>query len=277
MVEMRKCSFCGSEIEPGTGKIYAKKDGTVLNFCKNKCQKNRYISEFIRFHPFLNNWVGFKDLFEVEYLNDVVSLDLTQDYEVIWRSMIKKTRYYTKRSLMEFKNITISDNPTETEINDFISLYYKTMEKNRASKKYYFSKAFIKNHFKFGTLLIYCKNHTNILASSAMFLKGNKIIHYHLSSSNYKIEGSPSRAVLWAAIEWAKENGFKWFHLGGGFGANDSLFHFKKGFSNTFLPFYMGKIIFNEKKYKELCLFNPLSKENPNFFPLYRAGDISIL
>ncbi|MBU1941134.1 MAG: 50S ribosomal protein L24e [Candidatus Thermoplasmatota archaeon] len=40
MVERRKCSFCGSEIEPGTGKLYIKKDGTVLNFCKNKCQKN---------------------------------------------------------------------------------------------------------------------------------------------------------------------------------------------------------------------------------------------
>ena len=35
-----KCSFCGNEIEPGTGKLYAKKDGTVFNFCKNKCQKN---------------------------------------------------------------------------------------------------------------------------------------------------------------------------------------------------------------------------------------------
>jgi len=38
MVERRKCSFCGDEIEPGTGKIYAKKDGTVLYFCKLKCQ-----------------------------------------------------------------------------------------------------------------------------------------------------------------------------------------------------------------------------------------------
>jgi large subunit ribosomal protein L24e len=40
MVERRTCSFCGNEIEPGTGKLYAKKDGTVFNFCKNKCQKN---------------------------------------------------------------------------------------------------------------------------------------------------------------------------------------------------------------------------------------------
>ena len=40
MVERRICSFCGNEIEPGTGKKKKKKDGTVYNFCKMKCQKN---------------------------------------------------------------------------------------------------------------------------------------------------------------------------------------------------------------------------------------------
>lgn len=40
MVEKRVCSFCGSDIEPGTGKLFVKKDGTVLFFCKSKCQKN---------------------------------------------------------------------------------------------------------------------------------------------------------------------------------------------------------------------------------------------
>ncbi|MFO7618812.1 MAG: 50S ribosomal protein L24e [Thermoplasmata archaeon] len=40
MVEKRNCSFCGHAIEPGTGKMYIKKDGTVFNFCSNKCKKN---------------------------------------------------------------------------------------------------------------------------------------------------------------------------------------------------------------------------------------------
>jgi len=40
MVEMRVCSFCGREIEPGTGSMYVKKDGTVMLFCTNKCSKN---------------------------------------------------------------------------------------------------------------------------------------------------------------------------------------------------------------------------------------------
>lgn len=37
---MAKCSFCGKEIPRGTGKMYIKKTGMILWFCKNKCEKN---------------------------------------------------------------------------------------------------------------------------------------------------------------------------------------------------------------------------------------------
>ena len=40
MVKTRVCSFCGEKIEPGTGKMYVKTDGTIFHFCANKCQKN---------------------------------------------------------------------------------------------------------------------------------------------------------------------------------------------------------------------------------------------
>lgn len=43
MVERRVCSFCGGEIEPGTGKMYVKNDGTVYYFCSSKCQKNMLV------------------------------------------------------------------------------------------------------------------------------------------------------------------------------------------------------------------------------------------
>lgn len=36
----RKCSFCGEPIEPGTGKMFVRKDGTILYFDTNKCYKN---------------------------------------------------------------------------------------------------------------------------------------------------------------------------------------------------------------------------------------------
>jgi len=40
MVERRVCTFCGVEIEPGTGRMYVKKDGVTYNFCSSKCFKN---------------------------------------------------------------------------------------------------------------------------------------------------------------------------------------------------------------------------------------------
>jgi len=40
MPARRSCSFCGNEIEPGTGKMFIRKDGTVFLFCSHKCQAN---------------------------------------------------------------------------------------------------------------------------------------------------------------------------------------------------------------------------------------------
>jgi large subunit ribosomal protein L24e len=37
---MVKCTFCGSDIERGTGKMFVKTDGKIFNFCSNKCEKN---------------------------------------------------------------------------------------------------------------------------------------------------------------------------------------------------------------------------------------------
>ncbi len=40
MVETYVCSFCGEQIEPGTGKMYVRRDGTIFYFCSTKCQNN---------------------------------------------------------------------------------------------------------------------------------------------------------------------------------------------------------------------------------------------
>jgi len=34
------CAYCGREIEPGTGLMYVKNDGSVVWFCSSKCFKS---------------------------------------------------------------------------------------------------------------------------------------------------------------------------------------------------------------------------------------------
>ncbi|UCC21003.1 MAG: ribosomal protein L24e family protein [Promethearchaeota archaeon] len=40
MVKVKKCSFCGYDIPIGRGIMFVRRDGTVLNFCTNKCRKS---------------------------------------------------------------------------------------------------------------------------------------------------------------------------------------------------------------------------------------------
>jgi len=39
MAKVKKCSFCGYDIAIGRGVMFVKNDGTVFNFCTNKCKK----------------------------------------------------------------------------------------------------------------------------------------------------------------------------------------------------------------------------------------------
>ena len=40
MPERRVCSFSGDEIEPGTGLMFVKKDGSIMWFKNSKARKN---------------------------------------------------------------------------------------------------------------------------------------------------------------------------------------------------------------------------------------------
>ena len=40
---MVNCSFCGTEVKKGSGKIFVKDNGQVLNFCSMKCEKNMLV------------------------------------------------------------------------------------------------------------------------------------------------------------------------------------------------------------------------------------------
>ncbi|ADE04505.1 50S ribosomal protein L24e [Haloferax volcanii] len=48
MVEKRTCDYSGEEIEPGTGTMYVKTDGTVLHFKDSKAEKNYFLGREAR-------------------------------------------------------------------------------------------------------------------------------------------------------------------------------------------------------------------------------------
>ena len=54
MVKAKTCSFCGGEVEPGTGLMYVTRRGDVYWFCSSKCYKS-FVK--LRRNPAKQAWV----------------------------------------------------------------------------------------------------------------------------------------------------------------------------------------------------------------------------
>ena len=57
MVQQRTCDYTGEDIEPGTGKMFVKKDGTILWFKDSKAQKNYMMGRESRDLE----WIGYEE------------------------------------------------------------------------------------------------------------------------------------------------------------------------------------------------------------------------
>jgi large subunit ribosomal protein L24e len=62
MVQKRTCDYSGQEIEPGTGTMYVRNDGTVLWFADSKCEKNYLLGR----EPRDLEWIGDDDAVAAE-------------------------------------------------------------------------------------------------------------------------------------------------------------------------------------------------------------------
>ncbi len=53
---MPKCTFCSTQIEKGTGKMYVYVSGKIDYFCSNKCQKSTLK---LKRDPLRVRWTGY--------------------------------------------------------------------------------------------------------------------------------------------------------------------------------------------------------------------------
>ncbi|KAF5077689.1 Acetyltransferase (GNAT) domain protein [anaerobic digester metagenome] len=240
---------------------------------KEYALNNGYVSEFIRFDPFLRNWEFFEGIFHVEHVNDVVLVDLSQELDKIWNDIRRGHRRHIQNSIKEGCKVRFIENPSEEDLSDFIKLYCSTMDRNHADQKYYFSTEFIEDHFKLLNTLLTVVEHGNNTIGMTMFIYGNDSIHYHLTGTSTDTEKVyPPHLTLFETIKWAKERKFRYLSLGGGREINDNLFEFKRRFSRLTRQNHIGKLIFDEDVYSELMKLNEPIPETTNYFPKYRYG-----
>jgi len=244
------------------------------------CQRSNIVSEFVRFHPILQNHTFSQHLFHITNIGETISMDLSS-LQSIWDNLTSKNRNMIRKA--KKSGVEVFWGRSNVLFSEFKKIYDATMKHDNANDYYFFDNDFYKSILKdlrYNSLVFYAAYEGKTIATSIILIC-NKKMHYHLSGSltEYRYL-APSNLLLYEAACWGSENGFSCFHLGGGLGSKtDSLYKFKKAFNRqSENVFYVGKKIFDEEKYNMLMKIRTpdfLAKEfsmqsYEGFFPQYR-------
>lgn len=238
------------------------------------CTDNRIVSEFIRFHPFVNNGVDFAPIYGSERIRHTVGTNLKDYADPVAEEFSKSCRKSIRQALN--KGVTFQVTAAPESLDGFTKVYYDTMDRNAASEYYYFDHAYFDGclqYFKNNILLVEALFEDRVIAAGLYFVYDG-IVHIHLSGT-YRdyLHLSPAYILRYAVTLWAKDHGCTMIHHGGGRSnsEDDALYKFKKQFGkNTQFDFYIGKKIWNKEIYDRLCQHNNISSD-VSFFPAYRS------
>lgn len=238
------------------------------------CKAENVIAEFNRFHLFDNT--AFRESFpgECVHISDNVVRSLEESVDEMWMSFDHKVRKNVKKA--ESNCLLVSTDAVGEHLDEVLDIYYKTMERNDAKNFYYFDRAYFQAIIdtlpdKFMFFHVW---HEDTIISTELVLCSERYVYSFLGGTlddYYPMR--PNDLLKYEIIKWSKETGHKAFILGGGYSGNDGIYRYKKAFApGDDVPFYVGRMIYNEKAYARLV--DEREKEgqpNANYFPLYRG------
>lgn len=258
--------------------LHGDKEKLVLEFEKafsNYCEENKIISEFVRFHPIINNAIDFKNVYNSIYMRKTLGTNL-KDYDDPFQNEFSKSSRKTVRQVLK-SGVEYAIEISPENLDEFKRIYYLNMERKEADEFYFFDDEYfnmILKYYKENIILVKAIYEEKIIAAGLYFIY-NGIIHAHLSGTDTEyLNLSPAYVLKYATVIWGKENGYKLIHYGGGLSNSeeDSLYVFKRKFSqNTDFDFYIGKKIWNKDIYKKLCEVRNVVDDG--FFPAYRKNN----
>lgn len=253
--------------------IEGEKTDKLFDAYEEWCKENGVVSEFVRYHPVLENVAFSANRYDQTMLGNTVTLDLSLP-ETIWSGLTSKNRNMVRKAQKNGVHIYNGRYPEVYEI--FRRIYDGTMDKDQADDYYYFSETFyqsILNDLPQEAQVFYAQIEDGTIIAASIMLAANGYLNYHLSGSLKEYQHlAPSNLLLYEAALWGCANGCKTLHLGGGVGSReDSLYQFKKAFyRGEPTRFGIGRKIFNQEVYDKLLSMRTSMPEG-KYFPEYRG------
>jgi len=209
---------------------------------------------FDRFHPVLSNERCASQKTEIRDIGGFVVVDLSPRIDDIELSFLHSTRKHLRKA--DRNELTCAVHSSGHNIDIFLEIYYKTMDRCSANKFYYFKKSFFSK----------MEEKINGMFNFFYVLKDGKavscelVLHCGLYCHSF-LGGTTAEAMPLCAnhflkreiIRFYKNLGCKYFLLGGGAQPNDGIFNFKKSFApDGVFSSLIGCTILNAQIYGEV-------------------------
>jgi lipid II:glycine glycyltransferase (peptidoglycan interpeptide bridge formation enzyme) len=251
------------------------------NHLDNWYADHKIVSEFVRF-GLDENFKGYSGHLVPTLTN--IKGKIIQDDEQ-WSNFEHKVRKNVKKAQREglstgiyFRNITAEI------IETFYRIYIHTMERTNAKNSFFYTKDnfsnFIFNNSDLCAIAIIQDQDVSI-AAELLLVSDDSIYSFLGGTISDYFDKRPNDLLKFEVINWARKNNIKYFILGGGYGADDGIYKYKKSFfPNDSVTYYTGRKIMNDQIYRQLLSscnrerkkygIEELSIDDESFFPLYR-------
>jgi serine/alanine adding enzyme len=232
------------------------------------CAEHGIVTTFVRFHPLFANHRYAPQRFERERVEGTVSWPLAGDLS---GGMHRHHRRLVRKAESAGIDVRVAVGPDRLE--DFATLYERTMRRLGASSFYFFPEDYwplVAAGLGERLVLFEARLEGRVLGSILCFATP-PWLHYHLgATSDEARELGVSHLLLYSAARFGRERGYQRFHLGSGLGAGGgSLLEFKQRFSPApLVEQWFGKAVHDVERYLELT--GARTVVYGGFFPAYR-------
>ena len=251
-----------SEVDEGIFSSFA----STLEFLMRK-ESTLYFywnpSFFFDLDPFLSA----KGFFPIPSATFVV--DLRLPVEALWRNLEKRARWGVKKA--QEKKVTVEEARDWESWSDYRNMYVYENYRKRVRPR---SIQLFRHIFEFllpeeKVKLFVARHSGKIIAGGLFLMTPHEMIYYENASDSRYLGFQPNNAIQWHAILWAKEQGIRYYDLGGALGESDEG-HFLLGV-HVFKRQWGGRLYrYNSFALNRFYAFGrKLIKEKPSIVQLY--------
>ena len=233
------------------------------------------VSEFMHLNP----WSDAGQMLtggELCFNREIVWVNTMLSEDELWRNHFSHAcRKNLKRAASE--KVRVFEAKGLADIQEFHRIYLGTMDRNQASKSYYFPTEYfvaIFEHMSNNARFVMAE-HNNQIVAAILYLHDDINVYSYLGGADYDHQQvRPTNAIVHDTIGWARRNQKERLVLGGGYQPDDGIFRFKASLSSLRAAFYTFQRVhlrgYYESLQTEWSKYYGTEMEKRKYFPSYR-------